>query len=57
MYLENKIDLQISAKGRNKIYRKSPNLFRGLLTLFEIHVCDCNFNLKDKARFVQQFFS
>jgi hypothetical protein len=31
MNLENNIDLKISAKGRNKIFRKSPNLFKDLL--------------------------
>jgi hypothetical protein len=57
MDLVNNIDLFISCKGRNKLYRRSPKLFKGVLTLFETTICDCNLDKKDKIKFIQQFFN
>ena len=45
-----------SCKGRNSLIRKSPNLYKGLITLFEIHICDCNFSLIDKNKLIKNLF-
>ena len=42
--------------GRNKKFRKSHNLYRGLLTLFEIKICNCDLDLKDKIKIIKLLF-
>ena len=43
--------------GRNKYLRKSPNLYRGFLSLFEVNICNYNFMLKNKEAFIKALFS
>jgi hypothetical protein len=43
--------------GRNKYLRKSPKLYRGLISLFKVNICNYNFILKNKETFIKSLFS
>jgi hypothetical protein len=59
--LNKKIDYSLKdipvCKGRNRKFKKSKSLYKGLFILFGIFVCDKEFNLKNKIKVIKQIFN
>jgi hypothetical protein len=43
--------------GRNKRFRKSPRLYKGLVVLFGSRICDSEISVKNKSRIIRYIFS